>query len=57
MQEINVKEVLAKQVTQQSRKDADVRLTKNMSIPDMVKAMEPEIKRALPSVLPFFDTF
>lgn len=28
-----------------------VRLTKNMSIADMVKAMEPEIKRALPSVL------
>lgn len=28
-----------------------VRLTKNMTIQDMVKAMEPEIKRALPSVL------
>lgn len=28
-----------------------VRLTKNMTIVDMVKALEPEIKRALPSVL------
>ena len=28
-----------------------VRLTKNMSLTDMIKAMEPEIKRALPSVL------
>ncbi len=28
-----------------------VRLTRNMSIADMVKALEPEIKRALPSVL------
>lgn len=28
-----------------------VKLTKNMSIADMVKALEPEIKRALPSVL------
>lgn len=33
------------------RKDTPVRLTKNMSIADMVKALEPEIKRALPSVL------
>lgn len=28
-----------------------VRLTKNMSIPDMIKALEPEIRRALPAVL------
>ena len=32
-------------------KDNSVKLTKSMSIPDMVKALEPEIKRALPSVL------
>ena len=32
-------------------KDSSVKLTKSMSIPDMVKALEPEIKRALPSVL------
>ena len=34
-----------------ARKNAPVRLTKNMTIADMVKALEPEIKRALPSVL------
>ena len=28
-----------------------VKLTKNMTIPDMVKALSPEIKRALPSVM------
>ena len=28
-----------------------VKLTKNMTIVDMVKALEPEIKRALPSIL------
>ena len=32
-------------------KDGSVKLTKSMTIPDMVKALEPEIKRALPSVL------
>ena len=32
-------------------KDNTVKLTKSMTIPDMVKALEPEIKRALPSVL------
>ena len=32
-------------------KDSSVKLTKSMTIPDMVKALEPEIKRALPSVL------
>ena len=32
-------------------KDNSVKLTKSMTIPDMVKALEPEIKRALPSVL------
>lgn len=34
-----------------ARKDTAVKLTKNMTIADMVKALEPEIKRALPSVL------
>ena len=33
------------------KKDSPVKLTKNMTIADMVKALEPEIKRALPSVL------
>ena len=31
--------------------DKPVKLTKNMSIADMIKALEPEIKRALPSVI------
>ncbi|MDR2024610.1 MAG: recombinase RecT [Hungatella sp.] len=34
-----------------SAEKADIRLTKSMTIPDMVKALEPEIKRALPAVL------
>ena len=38
-------------VQAQGNQTSAVRLTKNMSIADMVKAMEPEIKRALPSVL------
>ena len=38
-------------VQAQGSQTSAVRLTKNMSIADMVKAMEPEIKRALPSVL------
>lgn len=34
-----------------AKPDNGVKLTKNMSIAEMVKALEPEIKRALPSVL------
>ena len=34
-----------------SRKNEAVKLTKNMSIADMIKAMEPEIKKALPQVI------
>lgn len=34
-----------------ARQDNGVKLTKSMSIAEMVKALEPEIKRALPSVL------
>ena len=34
-----------------TKKNDGVKLTKNMSIVDMIKALEPEIKRALPSVL------
>ena len=32
-------------------KVSPVKLSKNMSISDMIKALEPEIKRALPSVI------
>ena len=33
------------------KKEQPVRLTRNMSIADMIRALEPEIKRALPSVI------
>ena len=32
-------------------RNQSVRLTRNMTIVDMVKALEPEIRRALPTVL------
>ncbi len=38
-------------VSAPAKKNTGVRLTKGMTITDMVKALEPEIKRALPSVL------
>lgn len=48
MSEISLKEELS---VQAANTDTNVKLTKNMAIPDMVKALEPELKRALPSVL------
>ena len=39
------------EVAATTKKSDGVKLTKNMSIVDMIKALEPEIKRALPSVL------
>jgi len=44
----NVKEELQKRASGQ---EEAVRLTKNMSIVQMVKALEPEIRRALPTIL------
>jgi recombination protein RecT len=44
---MGVKEELASKASEKS----DVKLTKNMSIADMIKALEPEIKKALPSVI------
>lgn len=50
--QINLKEELAAQAQAQPvKKDEEVKLTKNMTIPDMVKVMMPEIKKALPSVM------
>ena len=46
MSQIDVKQELANQANEK-----DVKLTKSMTIPDMVKAMLPEIKKALPSVM------
>lgn len=50
MERIDLKQELEKQATSKGKAE-EVKLTKNMSIPDMVKAMMPEIKKALPSVI------
>ena len=45
---MNVKQELEKKAAAQN---GSVKLTKSMTIVDMVKALEPEIRRALPAVL------
>lgn len=50
MEHLDLKQELAAQANTPATKD-DVKLTKNMTIPDMVKAMMPEIRRALPTVI------
>ena len=45
---VNVKNELEKRAGNQ---DNPVKLTKSMTIVDMVKVLEPEIRRALPAVL------
>lgn len=47
--EMNVKNELAKK----AGNTGQVKLTKNMAIADMIKALEPEIARALPNVMGF----
>ena len=49
--DIDIKQELAEQANAVAKKDDDVKITKDMSIPDMVKAMMPEIKKGLPSVI------
>ena len=44
----DLKSELQAQAQLQPAKDAGVKLTKDMSIPDMVRAMAPELKKALP---------
>lgn len=51
MDEMNIKEELELQASARTERNKGIQLTKNMTIPDMVKAMMPEIKKALPSVL------
>lgn len=51
MEQFNLKQELAEQANATPNKANEVKLTKNMSIQDMVKAMMPEIKKALPSVI------
>ena len=49
---MDVKEELAKQIEKSKNKEGKkVILTKSMSIADLICAMEPEIKKALPSVV------
>jgi recombination protein RecT len=47
----DVKKELEKRTVGCGSQSQSVKLTKNMTIVDMVKALEPEIKRALPAVL------
>lgn len=49
MDNIDLKQELATQAKNQ--KSDSVQLTKGMSIPDMIKALGPELKKALPSVM------
>lgn len=50
MEQFDLKQELELQATTAVSKD-EVKLTKNMTIPDMVKVMMPEIKKALPAVI------
>lgn len=50
MEQMDLKQELAQQANAPTGK-GEVKLTKDMTIPDMVKAMMPEIKKALPTVL------
>lgn len=51
MDKTDIKEQLAIQASVTEPADDKVHLTMNMSIPEMVKAMLPEIKKALPSAI------
>ena len=50
MEQMDLKAELAQQAKAES-KETGVKLSKNMTIPDMVRVLEPEIKKALPSVM------
>ena len=51
MEQVDLKQELVEQAKASSIQKEEVKLTANMTIPDMVKAMMPEIKKALPSVI------
>lgn len=52
MEKKNLKDELAAQAAATGMENQkEVRLTKSMSIPDMVKTLQPELKRALPSMI------
>lgn len=51
MERKTIKEELAVQAAELSQAEEKVKLTKSMSIPDMVKMLQPELKKALPGVM------
>lgn len=51
MEQFDLKQELMEQAGAPAAKHEEVKLTRDMTIPDMVRAMMPEIKRALPTVL------
>lgn len=51
MEQFDLKQELMEQASAPAAKQEEVKLTRDMTIPDMVKAMMPEIKKALPTVL------
>lgn len=51
MEQFDLKQELMEQASALAAKQEEVKLTRDMTIPDMVKAMMPEIKKALPTVL------
>lgn len=51
MEQMDLKQELELQANTSLQEGENVKLTKSMTIPDMVKAMMPEIKKALPSVI------
>lgn len=51
MEKRNLKEELAAQASEVPKNEEKIKLTKSMSIPDMVKMLQPELKKALPSVM------
>ena len=48
---MDFKQELANKANTSTKQPAKVKLTTSMSIADLIRALEPEIKRALPSVL------
>lgn len=51
MEKRSLKEELAAQASEVPKDEEKIKLTKSMSIPDMVKMLQPELKKALPSVM------
>lgn len=51
-EKVDLKQELSQQADKlQTPSEENVKLKRNMSIPDMVKALTPELKKALPSAI------